>query len=119
VSKQELKEYMMASIQSGSMQPHDALAIEMTAKDSVKEAVRKYINKMEKQSEEAKLMRQQEMEVQQAMQQQAMEAKMGQTQLQNQGKVESDRTKGEYQLQKQAMRDQTDMQKSMEQMQPM
>lgn len=124
VSKQELKEYMMASIQSGSMQPHDALAIEMTAKDSIKEAVRKYINKMEKQAEQAMQMQQQQSEAQQAMQQQALEAKMGQTQLQNQGKVESDRTKGEYQLQKQAMRDQTDMQKSMEQkamgqMQPM
>lgn len=117
ISKQTLKEYMIASLQSGSMQPHDALQLEMMASDSIKEAVREYIRKMEKQREESMQMQQQQMEMQQQMAQEQMAAKQSEIAQQGDNQLQDRKLKGEYDLQKQAMRDQANAQQKQAQAQ--
>jgi hypothetical protein len=105
ISKATLEKYMIASLQTGSMSAHDALAIEMMSNDSVKEAVRAYLRKMEMQAEESKQMQMQMASQQQEMAQQQALAKQQEIAQQGQNQLADRKLKGEYDLQKQAMRD--------------
>ena len=119
ISKAQLEKYIFASLSSGAMTAQEALAIEMMANDSVKEAIRAYMLKAEQQQKQAIEMQQQQMAMQQQLQAQKGQEKAQEIQLQGQNKLADRKLKGEYDLQKQAMRDSVDEKKAaMQNMQP-
>lgn len=108
ISKTTLQQYLMASLQTGSISPADALRIEMTASESTKEAIRQYIALSDK-KEAMAMQQQQQMAEAQAAQADAINAqreqtKMATAQSTNEAGIAKQRMKGEYELQNTALK---------------
>lgn len=104
IPKQRLQEYLVAALNHG-MPPHEALQIELKAQDSTTEAIREYINKMDK-------LQQQSIEMQQAAAQQQAEQAAAQQQGQLQGDIAKIKVQGEEDRKLSAMKIEPDLQKT-------
>jgi hypothetical protein len=108
ISKGTLQQYLLASLQTGAITPADALKIEMTARESTKEAIRQYIALSERKEIAAQQSQQQAMEAQMAQNQQIAaqkdQTKLATAQSTNDAQLAKQKMKGEYDLQNTAMK---------------
>ena len=103
ISKGMLQQYLLASLQTGRITPADALKIEITASESVKEAIREFINSSEKKEriaqEQAMAQQQEAMATQVELSNQKEALKAQAVQSTNDTQLAKQKMKGEYELQ--------------------